>query len=185
MEPVRVFLGLGSNLGDRMANLERGLRILGERIRLVRVSSMYETEPWGFADQPAFLNCVVEGETSASPERVLQFLKEAEQKVGRRASFEWGPRVLDADLLFYGRRIVNLPHLQVPHPRIPQRAFVLVPLAEIAADFVHPGLGLTVERMVADVEGQEGVRWHSPSPELGRPGCPPPCRGTRPGSAGE
>ena len=167
MEPVRVFLGLGSNLGDRLANLEQGLRNLGERIRLVKCSSIYETEPWGFAEQPAFLNCVVQGEASASPEGVLQTLKEVEQRVGRRATFSWGPRVFDADLLFYGSRIVNLPQLTVPHPRIQERAFVLVPIVEIAPDFVHPLMGMTMETMAARVEGREGVRRHASPPGLG------------------
>ena len=167
---VRVFLGLGSNLGDRMGHLEQGLGILGERMRLVKVSSIYETEPWGFEEQPAFLNCVVEGVAVASPEGVLEILKEAEKRVGREAMFEWGPRVFDADLLFYGKRIVNLPQLTVPHPRIPQRAFVLVPMAEIAPDLVHPLFGMTVEVMAARVEGREGVRWYSAKPELGRTG---------------
>ena len=144
-----------------MGNLERGLRILEEKMRLVKVSSIYETEPWGFEDQPTFLNCVVEGESGDSPEGVLQILKDAEEGVGRRPTFHWGPREFDADLLFYGNRIVNLPQLKVPHPRMQERAFVLVPLAEIAPDFVHPLLGMTVERMAARVQGREGVRWYS------------------------
>ena len=163
MGTVSVFLGLGSNLGHRLDNLERGLEILGELMRLVKCSSIYETEPWGFAEQPLFLNCVVEGETLASPEGVLEILKDAEKRVGRRATFEWGPRVFDADLLFYGRRIVNLPQLTVPHPRMQERAFVLVPMAEIAPDFVHPLMGMSMKAMAERVEGREGVRLHSSS----------------------
>ena len=144
-----------------MENLERGLQILGEKMRLVKVSSVYETEPWGVVEQPAFLNCVVEGETSASPEGVLEILKEAERLVGRRATFEWGPREFDADLLFYGNRIVNLPQLTVPHPRMQERAFVLVPMAEIAPDFVHPLMGMSMKAMAERVEGREGVRRYS------------------------
>ncbi len=161
MGTVRFFLGLGSNLGDRMDNLERGLRILGERIKLIKVSSIYETEPWGVVEQSSFLNCVVEGETSASPEGMLRILKGAEERVGRRPTFEWGPRVFDADLLFYGNRIVNLPQLTVPHPRIQERAFVLVPMAEIAPDLVHPLMGMSMEAMAERVEGREGVRRYS------------------------
>ena len=166
MEPVRVFLGLGSNLGDRMANLERGLGILQGRIRLVRVSSIYETEPRGFAEQPAFLNCVVEGVSSVSPERLLAILKETERLVGREATFPLGPRVFDADLLFYGERIVDLPHLKVPHPRIPERAFVLVPMAEITPELVHPTLGVRVDTLSEGVEGRAGVRWYAAPPTL-------------------
>lgn len=167
MGSVRVFLGLGSNLGDRMGNLERGLEILGERIKLIKVSSIYETEPWGFAEQPSFLNCVVEGETSASPEGVLEILQEAEKRVGRWATFEWGPRVFDADLLFYGNRIMNLPQLTVPHPRIAERAFVLVPMGEIAPDLVHPLMRMSVKAMAERVEGREGVRRIASAPVLG------------------
>ena len=166
MEPVRVYLGLGSNLGDRLANLERGLQILGERVRLVRASSIYETEPWGFVEQPAYLNCVVEGVSTVSPEGLLEVLKETERMVGREATFPGGPRVFDADLLFYGDRTVDLSHLKVPHPRIPERAFVLVPMAEIAADFLHPTLGVRVETLAARVEGREGVLWYASPPEL-------------------
>ena len=166
MEPVTVYLGLGSNLGDRTANLELGLRILGERVRLVRASSIYETEPWGFVEQPAFLNCVVEGVSAVSPEGLLEILKDTEQSVGRRVTFPGGPRVFDADLLFYGDRTVDWPHLKVPHPRIPERAFVLVPMAEIAADFLHPTLDVTVETLAARVEGREGVHWYGAPPEL-------------------
>ena len=86
--------------------------------------------------------------------------------VGREATFPGGPRVFDADLLFYGDQIVDLPHLKVPHPRIPERAFVLVPMAEIAADFVHPTLGVTVDTLTARVQGREGVSWWAPPPEL-------------------
>lgn len=164
MEGVRVFIGLGSNLGDRLDNLERGLRILGERLELVSGSYVYETEPWGVTNQPAFLNCVVEGTTVDSPEGLLEILKETEGLMGREATYKWGPRVFDADLLFYGRRIVNLPDLKVPHPRMPQRAFVLAPMAEIAPDFVHPILGMKVEKLAELVVGKEGVRRFSPSP---------------------
>lgn len=150
-----------------MDNLERGLDILGGRLRLVKCSSIYETEPWGFVEQPAFLNCVVMAQAGNSPEGVLQILQEVEEGIGRRPTFEWGPRVFDADLLFYGSRIVNLPRLTVPHPRIQERAFVLVPMAEIAPDFEHPLMAMTMETMAARVEGREGVRRFAPPPMLG------------------
>lgn len=164
MEEVEVHLGLGSNLGDRMDNLLRGLRALGNRITLTKVSSIYETEPWGYKEQPPFLNCVCEGVTSLSPESLLNVLKETEESVGRRPTFPGGPRVFDADLLFYGQLVMRKPHLEVPHPRITERAFVLAPLSEIAINLVHPSNGRMIQELLAQVEGREGVRLWAPPP---------------------
>ncbi len=164
MEAVKVYLGLGSNLGDRMDNLLQGLKILGRRINLTKVSSIYESDPWGYVDQPAFLNCVCEGVTSQTSHEVLRVLKETERLVGREPTFPGGPRIFDADLLFHYQLVVDEPHLQVPHPRLAERAFVLLPMVEIAPDFVHPLMGKDVKELLSEAKGREGVRWCASPP---------------------
>jgi len=150
MASVDVLLGLGSNLGDRERALERGLRLLGERgFRQERLSSTYLTEPVGGPPQGWFLNIVVGGATELSPEALLAVCLDTERDVGRTPSERWGPRTLDVDLLLYGDEIVERPDLSVPHPRLHERLFVLVPMAEIAADRRHPALDLTVQELRA------------------------------------
>ena len=153
-----VYLGLGTNLGDRETNLRRGLEMLGERIAQMRTSSVYETEPWGYADQPRFLNMVCSGETSLSPEELLMFCKEVERRTGRTETFRYGPRTLDVDILDYGEQILTSAELTLPHPRMAGRAFVLVPLAELAPQWRHPTTGKTAAALLAAVEGKDGVR---------------------------
>ncbi len=166
-DAVRIYLGLGSNLGDRMAHLSDGLSRLGRRVTLTKVSSIYETEPWGYTDQPPFLNCVCEAVTGLAPHPLLSLLKETEGLVGREPTFPGGPRVFDADLLFYGGLIMDEPGLCVPHPRIPERAFVLLPMWEIAPGLVHPSIGKTIDALLPLAEGREGViRWAPPPPSL-------------------
>lgn len=140
----QVFIGLGTNLGERFENLARARSLMEEKVRLNAVSSVYETKPWGYLEQPDFLNQVVEGETDLTPTRLLNLLKRIEKKMGREKNFRNGPRLIDLDILLYGNRVVHTTRLNIPHPELVERAFVLVPLAELAPDLVHPVLKRTI-----------------------------------------
>lgn len=156
---VTAYLGLGTNLGDRWANLREALRLLaaGLGLRLARCSQVYETEPWGVTEQPRFLNCVAEVEASLGPEPLLARCKEIEERLGRVPGPRWGPRLIDLDILLYGTQVVELPDLEIPHPRLHLRAFALVPLAELAPSVAHPVLGRNIGELAQAVEGRDGV----------------------------
>jgi 2-amino-4-hydroxy-6-hydroxymethyldihydropteridine diphosphokinase len=154
-----VYIGLGANIGNREANLRMALRALTRMARVGAVSSLYETDPIGSVrDQPAFYNAVCRIETGLEPEALLRFLKGIEHEIGRRPrSIEGGPRPMDLDILLYDDRIVASEDLTIPHARLAERAFVLVPLAEIAPDARHPQREQTIAKL-AEVVGDSGVR---------------------------
>jgi 2-amino-4-hydroxy-6-hydroxymethyldihydropteridine diphosphokinase len=147
-----VYLALGTNLGDRIANLQAAITALPPFVRLLACSSVYETAPWGFTDQPAFLNQALAGETDLSPADLLVHLKNLESTLGRTPTFRYGPRQIDIDILFYDDLVLETPTLILPHPRLHERAFVLVPLADIAPNLQHPRLGKSIRGLLAEVD---------------------------------
>ena len=147
-----VYLVLGTNLGDRIANLRAAIKALSPEINAIAESKVYETPPWGYENQPTFLNMAVKCETNLEPELLLKCLKQLEVQLGREQSFRWGPRLIDIDILFYDDLILESKSLTIPHPRLHERAFVLVPLADIASDFIHPVLKKTIKELLASVD---------------------------------
>ena len=156
---MKVYLSLGSNLGDRLANLEQALRLLKRGgCRVIRKSPVYETAPLYYLEQPAFFNMAAACETSLSPEKLLALIARVETALKRRRLVKNGPRTLDADILFYGGQVINKPGLHVPHPRLAEREFVLAPLADIAPALRHPVSGLSVKKMLAGLKKRGGAR---------------------------
>lgn len=151
-----VYLALGTNLGDRLANIEAVLAALPPQVLLVQRSPIYQTAPWGYPDQPDYLNLVVKGETELSPEKLLAYLKQIEVELGRRPTIRYGPRLIDIDILFYDDLVVVTPDLIIPHPSLHERPFVLVPLADLDPDLVHPFMCKTVQELLEEA-GREGV----------------------------
>jgi len=154
-----IYLALGSNLGDRPGNLETAIQSMPPDVIVVKRSSIYETPPWGFEDQPKFLNMVIQVETGFSPWKLLKFLKNMERTMGREHTFRNGPRLIDIDILFYDTLKNEQSDLVIPHPRIAERAFVLVPLAEIAPDFIHPLLQVAIHELLAKVDSNNIHRY--------------------------
>lgn len=150
-----VYLGLGSNLGDRRQNLSDAVqRLSAPEVNVLRESSVYETEPRDLTDQPWFLNQVVEVETSLFPRQLQKRLQKIERELGRKPTVPKGPRLIDLDILLFGGVLVSTPDLQIPHPRMNERRFVLEPLAELTPDLRHPGTKRTVREMLAQVANQ-------------------------------
>ena len=157
---ITVYLGLGTNMGNRQENLTAALNVLSHRLRLGKVSSVYDTDPVGNVNQPRFLNLVCQAFTTLAPHDLLALVKGIELKMGRAPGTTNAPRPIDIDLLFYGKQVINTPELVVPHPRLTERAFVLVPLAEIAPNWKHPVLGKTVQELLKRLGKTDGViKW--------------------------
>jgi len=158
--PLRqiVYLSIGSNVGDRMANLRGALGDLTDKGQCIRrVSSFYSTEPVGYLSQPWFLNIAVELETTLTPRALLEVCQAIEHARGRKRSFPGAPRIIDLDILLYGDLIVDKPELQIPHPRMAERRFVLAPLAEIAPEAVHPILKISIQALLVSCPDQSSV----------------------------
>jgi 2-amino-4-hydroxy-6-hydroxymethyldihydropteridine diphosphokinase len=161
MKPVVFFLSLGSNIGDRETYLQDALNHLQQHpeIEIEQLSSIYETDAVGNVDQAPFLNMVVEGKTTLNATALLRTTQKIEQELGRRRVIHWGPRTIDLDILMYNNESVAEQHLVIPHPRMSERAFVLIPLAEIAPDKTIPGETKTIRELAYSVQGEGVFKW--------------------------
>ncbi len=146
------YIGIGSNLGNREENCRKAITLLtGKSIKILKCSSLYETEPWGVKEQPEFINMAVEIETHMEPLELLRAIKEIENGMGRREGLRWGPRVMDLDILLYDDLILRTQELEIPHPRLRDREFVLKPLSEIAPDKIHPLFKKSIKNLLSEL----------------------------------
>ena len=152
-----VYLGLGANLGNRRRNIVMALRRMAPLVRVEAVSRLYESEPMGPEGQPPYYNAACRAVTGIEPKGLLRHLQEVEREIGRRPGVHWGPRPIDIDILLYGDRVLDEPGLRIPHPGLPERAFVLLPLRDVAADVTHPELGRAIADLAREIDAS-GVR---------------------------
>jgi len=153
----RVFIAIGSNLGDKISNCRRAIDEIAGFCEIVKVSSLYETEPVGNEDQPNFINSVAEIRTDLSPHELLTHLNRIEEKLGRVRSEKWGPRTIDLDIIFYGDQIIKDDNLIIPHPRAHLRRFVLEPICEIAPEFIHSEIKISVLELLKNLPDNKKV----------------------------
>ena len=157
----QVYLALGTNLGDRRANLNSAIQAMPPAVRLQAASQVYETAPWGVLDQPAFLNQVIRAQTELDPQDLLGYLKRLETDLGRLPGLRYGPRLIDLDIRLYDDLQLEIPALTIPHPRLAERAFVLVPLADLASDLRPAGMDQTVGEMLDRLD-RAGIQLYEP-----------------------
>ncbi|HWQ46383.1 MAG TPA: 2-amino-4-hydroxy-6-hydroxymethyldihydropteridine diphosphokinase [Longilinea sp.] len=153
-----VYLGLGTNLGDRNANLKAAIQSITAGSQLLSCSPVYQTKPWGYSDQPDFYNQVIKVQTSLTPLDLLENVKSIELAIGRQPSFRYGPRLIDIDILLFGTVILDTPSLSIPHPRLIERAFMLIPLLELDPELVHPVTGVPFAQYLAKIDRTGTIR---------------------------
>jgi len=153
-----VYLSLGSNIGKRLRNLQTAIKRLREiGFDIIKSSAIYKTDAWGVTDQPNFLNLILKGKTKLSPKELLKEIKRIEKEIGRKPTKKWGPRVIDIDILFYDKKVFKSNVLTIPHPQLHKRAFVLIPLKEIAPRLIHPLIKKTVSQMLNNLNDNNSV----------------------------
>ena len=155
---VKAYIGIGSNLGNKEENIRKAIELIKEKCKILKVSSLYETEPVGYKEQDWFLNCAIEIETKLKPQELIKFLLLIEKKLGRIRTVKNGPRTIDLDILFYGSEIINEKNLIIPHPRLHERLFVLEPLKEVCPNFIHPVFNKSVNEIHSLVNKLEVVK---------------------------
>ncbi len=153
----RVYLGFGSNLGNKLSNIKKAIKFIKKASKIKKISPIYRTEPVGYKKQDWFLNCVVEAETGLHPLKLLSFLKSIEKKLKRKKTVKNGPRTIDIDILFYGDKIVKTEKLEIPHPRMHKRLFVLEPLSKLNCDLIHPKLKKSIKELRKNLKSKNKV----------------------------
>ena len=155
---ANVFIGIGSNLGDKEDNIRKSLGLMKNQLKVLKISSLYETKPVGYKKQDMFLNCAIQSSTKLSPIELLEFLQSIEKRLGRVRTIKNGPRTIDLDILIYDDNVINQKKLIVPHPRLHERQFVLEPLKELKPSLMHPVMKKTIGELYDSLEKKESAR---------------------------